>query len=300
MKPNSVYEAFAAAAARAPQADFLYVESVTAAAYGIAAGAISYGEAAGRVEALRRRYAAAGYGHGHRVGLLLENRPAFYFHWFALNALGISVVPISAEMRKAEWLYLISHSDMCLAISLPERANDLAAVGRDTGLPFAVATSDEAGDLPPAPGKPPAGSGISTDTECALLYTSGTTGKPKGCRLSNAYYLNCGDWYVNAGGYCSIRPGLERVITPLPLSHMNAMACSSMMALMSGGCIVQLDRFHPKTWWQSVRDSGATVVHYLGVTVNTRCASGSAPVSTRASTGRSSRVSASSCSKPGP
>ena len=44
----------------------------------------------------------AGYGHGHRVGLLLENRPAFFTHWLALNALGASVVPINAELQSAE------------------------------------------------------------------------------------------------------------------------------------------------------------------------------------------------------
>jgi acyl-CoA synthetase (AMP-forming)/AMP-acid ligase II len=266
VKPLTVYEAFVQSAVRCPRADFLDVESVTAAAYRIAPGVIAYQDAADRIEALRRRYAAAGYGHGHRVGLLLENRPAFYLHWFALNALGASVVPISAEMRKAEWLYLMSHSEMCLAISLPERVAALAAAGRETGLPFAVALPEGAADLPAAPfSAPDRATAIGLQTECALLYTSGTTGRPKGCRLSNAYYLNCGDWYVNAGGLCSIRPGSERVITPLPLSHMNAMACSSMMAVLSGGCIVQLDRFHPTTWWQSVRESGASVVHYLGV-----------------------------------
>ena len=46
---------------------------------------------------------------------------------------------------------------------------------------------------------------------------------------------------------------------------MNAMAVSTMGMIETGGCIVQLDRFHPSTWWQSVRESGATVVHYLGV-----------------------------------
>jgi acyl-CoA synthetase (AMP-forming)/AMP-acid ligase II len=43
------------------------------------------------------------------------------------------------------------------------------------------------------------------------------------------------------------------------------MAFSSMVMLLTGGCIVQLDRFHPSTWWESVRDSGATIAHYLGV-----------------------------------
>jgi len=46
---------------------------------------------------------------------------------------------------------------------------------------------------------------------------------------------------------------------------MNALAFSSMAAILSGGALVQLDRFHPTTWWQSVRDSKATIVHYLGV-----------------------------------
>jgi acyl-CoA synthetase (AMP-forming)/AMP-acid ligase II len=47
--------------------------------------------------------------------------------------------------------------------------------------------------------------------------------------------------------------------------HMNAMACSTMAMLMTGGCVVPLDRFHPDSWWRSVRDSRATIVHYLGV-----------------------------------
>ena len=102
-------------------------------------------------------------------------------------------------------------------------------------------------------------------SECALLYTSGTTGRPKGCRLSNGYFLRAGEWYLGLGELAELRADAERIITPLPLSHMNALAFSSMAAILSGGCIVQLDRFHPPTWWQSVRESGATVVHYLGV-----------------------------------
>jgi acyl-CoA synthetase (AMP-forming)/AMP-acid ligase II len=55
------------------------------------------------------------------------------------------------------------------------------------------------------------------------------------------------------------------MLTPLPLFHMNAMATSTMAMVMSGGCLTVLDRFHPKTWWDSVRASRATIVHYLGV-----------------------------------
>ncbi|NOU07034.1 MAG: AMP-binding protein, partial [Hyphomicrobiaceae bacterium] len=70
---------------------------------------------------------------------------------------------------------------------------------------------------------------------------------------------------LNVGGLIQLIPGEERMLTPLPLFHMNAMATSSMTMLMSGGCIVVLDRFHPKSWWDSVRAAQATIVHYLGV-----------------------------------
>jgi acyl-coenzyme A synthetase/AMP-(fatty) acid ligase len=46
---------------------------------------------------------------------------------------------------------------------------------------------------------------------------------------------------------------------------MNALAVSFMAMLMAGGCLIQLDRFHPSTWWRSLRTSRATAFHYLGV-----------------------------------
>src|SRR5207244_11414185 len=46
---------------------------------------------------------------------------------------------------------------------------------------------------------------------------------------------------------------------------MNALAVSTTAMILSAGCIVQLERFHPKTWWRDVAESGATIVHYLGV-----------------------------------
>jgi acyl-CoA synthetase (AMP-forming)/AMP-acid ligase II len=100
--------------------------------------------------------------------------------------------------------------------------------------------------------------------EAAVLYTSGSTGRPKGCILGNDYFLRAGAWYAAEGGLCELRDG-DRMITPLPIFHMNAMAYSFMAMIAVGGCMTALDRFHPRTWWASVRDSGATCLHYLGV-----------------------------------
>ena len=260
---DTVFERFRTTAALAPDDDFLFVDAVTAQTYGVEPGAVSWRAAAAEVERLRQAYAAAGYRHGHRVGLLLENRPAFLFHWFALNGVGASVVPISAEMRSAELEYLIGHSEICLAVTLPHREQDLRAAAKAAGVRCAAMVADAA--VPPAPAAPLAFDAPSASSECALLYTSGTTGRPKGCRLTNAYFLRAGEWYAGLGDVCPVRPGRERVITPLPLNHVNAMAFSTMVVLTAGGCLVQLDRFHPTTWWRSVRDSRATIVHYLGV-----------------------------------
>jgi acyl-CoA synthetase (AMP-forming)/AMP-acid ligase II len=265
--PNAtVYEVFRRIAERRGDAEFLCVEAVTAAAYGIDAGPRSWREVAGEIERLRAAYAQAGYGHGHRVGLLLENRPAFFTHWLALNSLGISIVPIHADLRPTEWTYLIGHSEMCLAVTLPSKEGALRAAAAEAGTTLDTIRPDVAGRIPAA--RSPARLGrepIGRNSECALLYTSGTTGRPKGCRLANGYFLRAGEWYLGLHELAEVVPDIDRFITPLPLSHMNALAFSSMAAILSGGCIVQLDRFHPSTWWQSVRDSRATVVHYLGV-----------------------------------
>jgi acyl-CoA synthetase (AMP-forming)/AMP-acid ligase II len=263
---STVHAAFKRVAARRGDADFLCVEAVTAETYGIDAGARSWREVAGEVDRLRTAYAQAGYGHGHRVGLLLENRPAFFTHWLALNSLGISIVPIHAELRSAEWTYLIGHSEMSLAVVQPGREGGLRAAAIEAGAPLDTIRPEVAGQIPAA--RSPArlaGQPVGRASECALLYTSGTTGRPKGCRLANGYFLRAGEWYLGLGDLAEVRNDAERFITPLPLSHMNALAFSSMAAILSGGALVQLDRFHPTTWWQSVRESRATVVHYLGV-----------------------------------
>ena len=262
--PASVAAAFEESAAHWADLPFLEVLPETAAAYGVAAGALTYEAARQRIVALREAYASAGYGAGHRVGLLLDNRPAFFLHWFALNGLGVSVVPISADLRSAELQYLVGHSEIVLAVAVPQRHDDLRAAAAAAGRRLVVMAD---GDTPPgALSAPPLLRAAAGDLgECALLYTSGTTGRPKGCILPNRYFLHAGHWYLGVGGLCVLRPGQERMLTPLPVTHMNAMAFSTLACVLSGSCLMVLDRFHPATWWNSVRESRATVVHYLGV-----------------------------------
>lgn len=261
--PHTVHAALCQSAARWPDNAFLNVLPETAAAYGIAAGPISYRTMEAAVERRIAAYRAAGVGAGMRIGVLVENRPMFHEHWFAMNALGASIVPINPDLRSGELEYLIGHSEMSAAIVLPARIDDVADAARAAGRTIPIVAPDA--PLPRlADARPPA-LAADGDTECALLYTSGTTGRAKGCVLTNTYFLNNGRWYANVGGLVRIRLGEERMLTPLPLFHMNAMATSTMAMLMSGGCLTILDRFHPRSWWDSVRAARATIVHYLGV-----------------------------------
>jgi acyl-CoA synthetase (AMP-forming)/AMP-acid ligase II len=199
--------------------------------------ALSYSQAQERVAEIARAYARKGYARGHRVALKLPNCADFLLHFLALNSLGIAVVPMNPDYQRNEFDYVLAHSEAALVVDSAALANF---------------------DPPRAP-RP------GNAEECALLYTSGTTGKPKGCLLSNFYFLNVGQRYVDEGGLCALRFGEERLITPLPLFHMNALAVSTTAMILTAGCVVQLDRFHPKTWWRDVVDSRATIVHYLGV-----------------------------------
>jgi acyl-CoA synthetase (AMP-forming)/AMP-acid ligase II len=171
-------------------------------------------------------------------------------------------VPLNVDLRPAELDYLIRHSELCLAVGAANRMAALAEAAARTGT--CVAIDVDAARFPhaphPAQDRPPDGR-----TECALLYTSGTTGKPKGCVLSNEYFMRCGTWYATLDGICTLHPGEERLITPLPMVHVNAMAFSTLAMVLTGGCNIPLDRFHPRSWWASVRESEATILHSLGV-----------------------------------
>lgn len=261
---DTVYAAFAATADKYPTRPILNILPSTAEVYAIGFGEISYQTALSEINRLAITLEAAGYTAGMRVALLLENRPSFFIFWLALNKMGASVVPINPDLRSSELEYLIGHSEPALIIAIESRHAELADAAKMAGIALAVVTPST--DL----SSPRANAVVTRNKdgearEAAILYTSGTTGKPKGCVLSNAYFLLSGRWYSQVGGIVTLQDDGERMITPLPIFHMNAMAYSFMAMVAVGGCLTVLDRFHPRSWWADVKSADATCLHYLGV-----------------------------------
>jgi len=252
---GSVYRAFELAVEQHDARPFLRVPAVSARAY--AAGAIeySYAQVKVRVDELIGAYAARGLSPGDRVALAFDSRLEVYLHLLTLNALGVSIVPLNSAASDAEIGHIVGHSDSRLLVALPEYCDRLGGLGicevitkAELGAGHSVGEI-VAGDLA---------------AEAALLYTSGTTGKPKGCMLSNEYFLALGAWYTGLGGICSMDRS-DRLLTPLPPNHMNSLCTAFPAMMLCGGCLIQVDRFHPRTWWQSVREEKATIIHCLGV-----------------------------------
>src|SRR3989454_1070892 len=260
-----VLDDFMATARAAPDHVFLGAPPAAGRAYHPDGIELTYAQTRDAVLTLRDRYTGAGYGHGHRVALLLENRPEFFFHYLALNALGCSIVPINPDYRHDEMLYQMEHSEADLAVVVAARVAALEAIGRERPTPLPVIDAERMPKTLPKPPPAPRRGAPGLDTETSLLYTSGTTGRPKGCILTNFYYLNAGAWYRDFGGRLAIEPGRERFLNPLPLFHMNAQAVTATCAILTANCLAQPERFSPSRWWKDVVAAKATIIHYLGV-----------------------------------
>jgi len=254
---QSVSASFENTAAVFAGRDFLHIPAEACRAYADGALCLTYGEAGTRVAELATRLAAAGYGRGHRVAVALDNRPEFFLYFLALSRLNASIVPINAAMSAKELAYIVDHADVALAVTHAGHAPHIR--GALPGTPLWVVEETQA-DFSRATGPRAAAA-----DETALLYTSGTTGSPKGCILTHEYFIEAGRLYTGLGGHCRFDGVADRLATPLPVTHMNALAVSFMAMVMTGGCLIQLDRFHPSTWWHSLRTSRATAFHYLGV-----------------------------------
>lgn len=215
-------------------------------------------------------FLAAGIKKGDRVAVMLLNRPEFLYIWFGLNKIGASIVPLNTALTLFEVEYQINHSESKMFVTDLEHWKSLDKLWDKCAFLQNLVILDS--DLKPEKGELFSSFidnqpvhlkkvEIKSEDEAAILYTSGTTGNPKGCIEDQFYYLNTGRIYVRE----HLITSEDRIMTPLPLFHMNAQTLSVMGSLLSGAGLILEDRFHPTTWWKTIEENKATFFHYLGV-----------------------------------
>jgi O-succinylbenzoic acid--CoA ligase len=176
------------------------------------------------LDALVDRYCAAlrrqGVGPGHHVAALLSNGLAYVCLIHALARLGAVLVPLNTRLTAAELGWQINQSDCHLLVYAGEMtaiARQLAAENGGVAVDVAALAADSGGESPqPREATPP----FRLDATQAIVFTSGTTGRPKGAVLTFANHF----WSATASSY---RLGLlphDRWLSCLPLYHVGGLA----------------------------------------------------------------------------
>ncbi|CAM5624217.1 ATP-dependent acyl-CoA ligase OS=Streptomyces alboniger OX=132473 GN=CP975_33675 PE=4 SV=1 [Streptomyces alboniger] len=203
-------------------------------------------------DARARRAAAAltglGVSAGVRFGVHLANCPEFYDIWFGAAYLGAVMVPTNPISTTAELAYMLGHSGCRVVLTQP----DLVATVREAGADLVVdVTNGWAAGVEPYDGLP---HGTPEDL-LGVLYTSGTTSRPKGVQITHGAYLAVGD---AVSDHIRLRPD-DRLLIVLPLFHGNAQYYCSMSALVTGASIALTPKFSASRWAEQAKILGATV-----------------------------------------
>ena len=227
----------------------------------------SYQETFEKVNKISTIFLDNGYGNNLRVATLLGSTPAHYIVKLALNKIGVSVVPINPDYSPDETAYLLADSGSVLAICAEHYMKQLKTAIAYKDLSVPIVTYDEIETIQTLKSLSDIGAPVQGKTEASLLYTSGTTGRPKGCILSHEYELMCGEVYANIGAPISLSFGKDKILNPLPSYHINAGIVTFFAAMLTGNSLIQPERFSISSWWEDINETEATIFHYLGVII---------------------------------
>lgn len=201
--------------------------------------------------------ASHGVGKGDVVSLLMPNGAEYIIAYFACWKLGALAGPINSLLKAQEISYVISNSEAKALLVHSEFQAIIDGIrGELPDLQAVIDFDDEAqategcGDL--------VDDGQTTtldgDDEAIIIYTSGTTGKPKGCLLTHRNLIanarQISQWLSFTAQ--------DRLLTVMPLFHMNAVSVTTMSALYAGGSTVVSPKFSVSRFWQVISDYQAT------------------------------------------
>ena len=219
---------------------------------------LSYAEvdraARGVAAALRSR----GIEAGDRVALLIPNVPEFTLAYFGILYAGGTVVPLNVLLSAPEVTYHLKDSGAKLLIAHPFFAEPARRGAEEAGVPFLPSSGEGSDTLGALAGGDPLDAlhPTSPDDTAVILYTSGTTGRPKGAELTHSnLFVNC----------AVVVPRLvelsrdEVALATLPLFHSFGQTCIQNATLAAGGTFTLLPRFTPADALRLMQDHGVTL-----------------------------------------
>ena len=230
----------------------------------------SYGDIRDGVLRTASLFRELGVRHGDRVCLFMANCIEYLYCWFGLSELGAISVPINTAYRRDETAYILNNAEAVALVTDPSLADvagaaaDLASCIRHRilrgdelegeGWTSFQTAFDRATPLTDR-------HNVSPDDVSMLVYTSGTTGNPKGVMVTHRMYAAAGQGFKH---WTQATPD-DRFFTCLPFYHANIQYYSTMGALAAGATLVIVDRFSASRFWGQVRESQATVVNFIGM-----------------------------------
>ena len=203
----------------------------------------------------------AGVPKGAHIALLMPNGVGTMALLLGLMARGYSVNPINLLCNFEQMAYIVDHAQAHCLIYSPEWASTAQDLGKEALSSAALLLADpHRTELPEVQRPTTSRPKVQHPENLALLmYTSGTTGKPKGVMLSQANLLG------NAAAISQEHAltDQDRVFAVLPLYHINAFAVTMLAPLWHGGSIIIPPKFSAKQFWTQVQDHRCTWINVV-------------------------------------
>ncbi|MDQ2916048.1 MAG: AMP-binding protein [Pseudomonadota bacterium] len=222
-----------------------------------------------QVDEVSAQFVDVGVRKGDRVAIAAENGKPYLVAVFALAKIGAIVVPINYDLGVEEVAYIVEHAGVSGVLGSAGQMETLRnACARKAPAPwFATMDHDaiEIGvpDRVPWHAMPASVETMRTqaraDDTWVILYTSGTTGFPKGVMHSQRAFVLVGEAFVER---MHLQPG-DRMLCVLPLFHINALFYSLGGALAAGTSLIIVRRFSASRFWQIAADTRATQVNII-------------------------------------
>ena len=196
-------------------------------------------DSASRVTSL---LASLGVMPGDRIGVMLPNEPAFPIVFYGALAAGATVVPMNPLLKNREVAYYLGDSGAKVLFTWHEAAGEAAKGAAGTGTQVLEVDEPDMGALLAGLTLPSATAEQADDDDAVILYTSGTTGRPKGAELTHANLTRNAE--LAAHEMLSAGPG-DVMMGCLPLFHVFGLTAGLNATIVSGGTLTLLPRFDP-------------------------------------------------------